>query len=339
MKHNSPHHPVRPTWLALSNEDVFAPEQAILDAHHHLWDRPEGVYASTEWQEDLASGHDVRASIYVQCKTGYRSTDPIDLQPVAEVKTVLDWTQGHPNYPLGLIAAADLQLGGAVRPILEALAEVGRGKVCGIRNTTAYHPNPAVRSNPNPASAGLLSTPEFREGVQALRAYAWCLDVWAYHTQLDEVYKLARAVPGVKVVINHIGGPLGVGGYDRHDTELFRTWQQAVTRLSQLPNTHMKLGGFGLHAMGYAYAQSPTPPHSLQLAEDWRPYVLHCIEAFGCERSMFESNFPVDKGQFSYRAVWNAFKRIVADFRPVQRDELFWRSAVRCYGLNAAVFS
>ena len=335
----SPHYPVRPSWLALTDEAVLAPEQAILDAHHHLWDRPEGTYTSTEFEQDWSCGHDVRASLYVQCTTGYRETGPTELKPVGEVETILAWSREHPHHPLGLVAAADLRLGDAVSPVLDAMAEAGQGKVCGIRNATAFHPDPVVRSNPNPAPAGLLTDPAFQRGVQALASRHWCLDVWAYHTQLPEVVALARRAPEVRVVVNHLGGPLGVGPYDRTDPLLFRQWQAGIGQLAELPNTCIKLGGMGLRVMGHTYAHAHKPPHSSQLADDWRPHVECCIQAFGPQRAMFESNFPVDKGQFSYRAVWNAFKRLAAGYSQDERDDLFWRSAVRCYRLKAHPFS
>ena len=112
---SSPHHKVREQWLALTQEDILAPGQPILDAHHHLWDRPEGRYRAEEFRADRSSGHDVRASVYVQCRTGYRATGPE-----------------------------------ALRPVLGALNEVGNGSVTGIRNTAAWTPDPTVRSNPKP---------------------------------------------------------------------------------------------------------------------------------------------------------------------------------------------
>ena len=335
----SPHFRIRPSWLAQSDEDVLTPEQPILDAHHHLWDRPEGTYKSSEFAEDCTSGHDVRASIYVQCTTGYRTHGPIELRPLGEIETILAWSHEHPHHPLGLIAGADLLLGDAVSGVLDAMAEAGRGKVCGVRNTTAHHPDPSVRSNPNPAPAGLLTDPSFQAGVRALAAHNWCLDVWAYHTQLDDVYALARRTPEVTVVINHLGGPLGVGPYQRDDAELFRQWHAAIKQLASLPNTYLKLGGMGLRVMGYTYGLASQPPHSRDLAADWRARVEACIQAFGPQRAMFESNFPVDKGQFSYRSVWNAFKRLAAGYAPDERNDLFWRSAVHCYGLQAHPFS
>jgi L-fuconolactonase len=338
MSARNPHHLVREDWLALAREETLAPELPILDAHHHLWDRPEGRYVAEDYLRDTSQGHDVRASIYVQCRTGYRAEGPEEFRSVGEVETILDWCRQSPNHPVGIVAFADLQLGDAVRPVLEAVAEAGDGKVRGVRNTTAYHPHPAVRSNPRPAPDGLLRSEAFRSGADAVRDAGLCLDIWAYQAQLDDVRALARAVPDLTIIVDHCGGPLGVGPYRRGDADTFRDWRKALSRVAELPNTRIKIGGFGLSVMGYGYAEAAEPPHSKELAADWAPYVESCIELFGTQRAMFESNFPVDKGQFTYRALWNAFKRLSAGLSPEAQDDLFWRSASRCYGVGEHLF-
>lgn len=335
----SPHHKVREDWLALTEEEVLAPGQPILDAHHHLWDRPEGRYRSEELMADVATGHDVRASVYVQCRTGYRANGPEALRPVGEVETVLDWTRGSDRFPAGIVAMADLQLGDQVCPVLEALLEAGQGRVKGIRNTTAWHADPAVQSNPNPPPDGLLRSEAFRDGARAVAACGLVLDVWAYQTQLAEVCALAEAVPDLTIVIDHCGGPLGVGSHDRFDASNFRTWREALAAVAALPNTRVKIGGFGLGVLGWCYADAPVPPLSVALAQDWRPWVDTCLVLFGPERAMFESNYPVDKGQIGYRTLWNAFKRLAAPLTASEQDALFWRSAARTYGIEQTIFT
>jgi predicted TIM-barrel fold metal-dependent hydrolase len=334
----SPHHIVREDWLALTQEDVLAPGQPIFDCHHHLWDRPEGRYRSAELMADVSAGHDVRASLYVQCRTGYRTHGPEALRPVGEVETVLDWTRGQDRFPAGIVAMADLQLGDGVGPVLEALIEAGQGRVTGIRNTTAWHADPAVRSNPNPPPEGLLRTDAFRDGARAVAAHGLSLDIWAYQTQLDEVRALAAAVPDLTIIVDHCGGPLGVGTHDRFDPDNFNAWRDALARVAALSNTRIKIGGFGLGVFGWRYADDAQPPCSATLAEDWHPWVETCLDLFGPDRGMFESNFPVDKGQVGYRTLWNAFKRLAAPLGRDEQDALFWRSAARAYGIDEQIF-
>ncbi|MBP1852765.1 amidohydrolase family protein [Rhizobium halophytocola] len=339
MATSTPHFPVREDWLALTSEEVLAPEQVILDPHHHLWDRPEGRYRAEELYDDVLSGHDVRASIFVQCRTGYREDLAPALQPVGEVETIRSWCRHQTNYPAAIVAFADLQLGDRVRAVLDALAEAGEGLVRGIRNTTAYHPHPAVRSNPQPPPDGLLRSSAFLDGARIVAEYGLSLDVWAYQTQLDEVFHLAKAVPELTIIVDHCGGPLGVGPYHRGDPNAFAEWREALSRLADLHNTRIKIGGFGLSVMGYRYAERQTPPLSSELAADWSPFYAECLECFGARRAMFESNFPVDKGQFGYRTLWNAFKRLAGDLSAEEREDLFWRSAAGCYRIDDQIFA
>ncbi|NVJ92715.1 MAG: amidohydrolase family protein [Methylocystaceae bacterium] len=335
----SPHHLVREEWLALTQEEVLAPEQAIFDAHHHLWHRSEGRYQAKEFMDDVNSGHDVRASLFIQCKTGYHDEGPTELRPVGEVETIIDWCKETPNHPVGLVGFADLQLGEKIEPVLDILEEKTQGKLCGIRNTTAFHPETAIRSNPNPPPDGLLRSKEFIEGAKVIAKKGLVLDVWAYQTQLDEVQALAKAVPDLIIVVDHCGGPLGVGSYNHQDPNTFKTWQKKLAEVAAYPNTRIKIGGFGLSVFGWRYAMEAKPPHSSVLAADWSPWIETCINLFETRRAMFESNFPVDKGQFSYCTVWNAFKRVVAQYRSGECDDLFWRSAAKTYGINNKIFT
>lgn len=160
------------------------------------------------------------------------------------------------------------------------------------------------------------------------------MSLYTYQSQLDEVAAIARAVPDLRIVLDHCGGPLGRGDYRFDAPESFAHWRDGLARVAALPNTHIKIGGFGLAVMGRDYGAEPRPPHSRDLAHDWAPHVETCIALFGPERAMFESNFPVDKGQFSYRALWNAFKRLCTHAGEAERADLFWRSAQRIYGLD-----
>ncbi len=331
-----PHAPIREDWLARHVEPILDPEQPILDAHHHLWDRPGNRYRCEEFLADLAKGHNVRASIYVQCRTGYREDGPEALRPVGEVETIRHWAgkAGTDVFPAKLVAHADLLLGSAAEAVIEALMEAGEGMVCGIRNTTAHHPDPALTSNPKPAPAGLLKADTFLQGAGAVARAGLVLDVWAYQTQLDDVFDLAAAHPELTIVIDHLGGPLGAGPYRENRAAHFASWRTGIERLAQLPNTRIKIGGFGLMVMGKDYHLAETPPSSEQLASDWQHHVDVCLNAFGAKRTMFESNFPVDKGMFAYPVLWNAFKRLASPLSADERAALFYGTAAATYGID-----
>ncbi len=122
-----------------------------------------------------------------------------------------------------------------------------------------------------------------------------------FHSQLGDFIDLARAFPETKIVLNHIGGALAVGPYADKREEVFAEWRTQIHKLGQFPNVYIKLGGLGMPSLiGFEMGRAGLPPSSEQLAQAWRPYLDTCIDAFGPDRSMFESNFPVDKGMCSY---------------------------------------
>ena len=272
----SPHLPVRPQWLALQREDVLEPELPIIDAHHHLWDRPGGRYLLDELLLDLGAGHHVTGTVFVQCRTMYRQHGPQALRPVGEVEFIdgiaaqsASGRHGPARACAAIVGFADLMLGEQVVPVLHALEAAGNGRLRGIRNTTAWHADAAIRSNPLPPPPGMLLEPGFQAATRRLPAHGLTLDVWAYHTQLDEVLALARACPATTIVLDHLGGPLGAGPYRGCQAEVFRHWRDAMRKLAALPNVRLKLGGLGMPVGGWDFHVREVPPASEVLAAAW----------------------------------------------------------------------
>jgi L-fuconolactonase len=230
----------------------------------------------------------------------------------------------------GIVGDADLLLGGRVQRVLEAHVAAAPERFRGVRHLTHWHPDPSARSTGNTAP-GLLLHPAFREGVACLAPLELSLDVWLYATQLQDACDLAGAFPDTTIVLDHIGGPLGLGPYAGKRDEVFAEWSAGIAALARHGNVHVKLGGLGMRVFGFAFHEQPRPPTSEQLAMAWRPYIETCVEAFGPRRCMFESNAPVDKGTCSYHVLWNAFKRISAGCSPRDRHELFCGTAARVY--------
>lgn len=338
----SPHLPVRPEWLAQVQEPALEPQLPIVDAHHHLWDRPGSRYLLEQYLADIHhSGHRVVATVYAQCRTMFDPSRPAPLRSVGEVEFAngvaacsASGLYGATQVNAGIIAGADLSLGRAVLPVLDEMrARAGR-RLSGVRNTTAWHADPGVVSNPSPPPPGILASAAFREGVACLAEHGLVLDIWAYHTQLAEIIDLARAFPQQLMVVNHVGGPLGCGPYAGRRAEVFEQWAEHILRLAQCPNLRIKLGGLGMQVGGFALDHEALPPGSAHLAELWAPYLLHSIDAFGSSRCMFESNFPVDKGMVGYGVLWNTFKRITADLPAQARADLFSTVATHTYSLQ-----
>jgi predicted TIM-barrel fold metal-dependent hydrolase len=149
-----------------------------------------------------------------------------------------------------------------------------------------------------------------------------------------DLVDLAEAFPETPIILDHIGGPLGIGPYAHKREEVFQDWKRKIDALSICPNVVVKLGGLGMPLAGFGWHEQLKPPNSAELAEVMAPYYNWCIDKFGTDRCMFESNFPVDRASYSYTVVWNAFKRISNDFSPRDRAALFYDTAVKVYRLT-----
>lgn len=337
---NAPHLPVRPEWLALRAEPALEPALAIVDAHHHLWDRQTGRYLADEFGKDVASGHRVVSTVYVQCRSMLRDDGPDAMKPVGEVEFAngiaamfASGAYGPARCCEAIVGGADLTLGEELDAVLETMLQVSGGRLRAIRNPLAWHANPEVSSSPVTPPRDLMANPAFRQGVGALGRFGLSLDAWIYHTQLDDLYELARAAEHVTVVIDHFGGPLGMGPHAGQRAAVHAEWKRKLARLAGLPNTRIKLGGAGMKVFGFDFAERELPPSSEELACAWRPYFDTCVELFGVNRCMFESNFPVDKGMFSYGVLWNAFKRLASAMSADEKAALFSRTAAATYRL------
>jgi predicted TIM-barrel fold metal-dependent hydrolase len=181
---------------------------------------------------------------------------------------------------------------------------------------------------------GLLMDKRVREGFARLAPLGLSFDAWMYHTQLGELVDLARAFPETQIVLDHVGGAIGLGRYAGKRDEVFAEWTARIRELAACPNVHAKLGGLGMRMFGFDLHTRELPPSSEELAAAWRPYIETCIAAFGPERAMFESNFPVDKSSCSYHVLWNAFKRIAGGCSAAEKQALFAGTATQFYRLG-----
>jgi L-fuconolactonase len=175
----------------------------------------------------------------------------------------------------------------------------------------------------------------FREGFALLGPRKLSFDAMVYHPQLPELADLARAFPDTTVVLNHIGGVLaGTRTYLARKDEAIASWRTGMVELARCPNVYVKLGGLGMPYLGFGFERLEAPAPSTQLAQAWGPYIEHCIESFGPERCMFESNFPPDRASVDFPVLWNAFKRIAAKYSADEKRALFHDTAAKAYRLN-----
>ncbi len=330
-------------WLASHHEAPIDPEQIICDPHHHLWEFPTDTYLVDDLRADTGSGHRVVATVFVECTSAYRTDGPVAMQPVGETEFVVAQARAsealaadEPGTAVikGIVGFADLSLGDDVAPVLEAHIEAGDGRFRGIRHATAHDPSPDVRRSHTRPTAGLMADPGFRRGFARLADHDLRFDAWLYHPQIDELVDLAHAHSEVLIVLDHLGGPLGVGPYAGRRDEVRADWRRSILALAECPNVSIKLGGIGMTVFGLDWHHRTQPPTSEELADAWRPDIEFCIEQFGERRAMFESNFPVDRRSTGYTVLWNSFQRITAEYSAAEKDALFHDTAASFYQLD-----
>ncbi|WP_119420461.1 amidohydrolase family protein [Desertibaculum subflavum] len=333
---------VRPdeAWLGRVDEPAMEPELPIVDPHHHLWDRQGYPYLLPELLADLDSGHDIRATVFVECMSMYRADAASDMRPVGETEFVngvaamsASGGYGASRVCAGIVGFADLTLGDRARPVLEAHLQAGGGRFRGIRHAAGWDASEAVWNSHTHPPEGLYRSPAFRTGFAQLAGLNLVFDAWLYHPQLSDVADLARAFPATAIVLDHVGGPIGIGPYAGREAETFARWKSEIAALAGCSNVVVKLGGLGMKIGVFDFHRRSEPAGSEELARAWRPWIETCIEAFGADRCMFESNFPVDKVTCSYRILWNAFKRLAAGASPTEKAALFSGTAKRVYRL------
>lgn len=331
----------RPDWLALRQEEVIDPARPIVDPHHHLWDRGGQRYLIEEIASDVASGHNIIATVYVEARSMYRARGPEAFRPVGEVEfangaAAMSASGGYGPTAIctGIVGHVNLLLGEAARPALEAEIAAGQGRFRGIRHSSAWDADADVAGMYATRPRGLLLDPAFRKGFAHLAPLGLSFDAWLFHPQIAELTDLARAFPDTQIILDHCGGPAGIGSYAGRREEIFAGWKASIQQIARCPNVVVKLGGLAMRLLGYDFHERPLPPSSEELAAAWRPYVETCIEAFGPERSMVESNFPPDKGQCSYQVIFNAFKRITASYSEAEKTALFAKTATDSYRLK-----
>jgi L-fuconolactonase len=330
---------LRPEWLALGTETVLESALPIIDAHHHLWDSPHPRYLLDEIQADLSSGHNIRATVFVEAGAMWRQGGPKNLKPVGEVAfangvAAMSDSGGYGETRIcaAIVGHADLSLGADVEPVLDALLAAGNGRLRGIRHSAAH--DPEVRML---APLGLLRSPTFQAGFACLQRKSLVFDLWAYHPQLDDAIALLKLFPEARLVINHVGGRIGIGRYAAAQAEVSLHWLAKLQQLSAYPNVCIKLSGLGMPLAGFGLHALSLPPSSEELANLWWPRIAPCIDIFGVERCMFASNFPVDKVSCSYLSLWNAFKRMTQAMSQDDRACLFAGTAARQYAIESCL--
>jgi L-fuconolactonase len=328
-------------YIESVSELALEPDLPICDPHHHLWDRPASRYMLEELRADTGTGHNVKATVFVECLAAWRTDGPEAYRPVGETQFVAaEAARSAASAAQGavigaIVGYADLRTAG-IEDVLAAHVDAGGGRFRGIRQVASRDESPDFHVSHTNPPAHLLADPAFRAGLVALGRAGHSFDAWLYHPQLAELASAARAAPDTMIVLNHLGGPLGVGPYQGQRVEVLEVWRRGIDELAGCDNVVLKLGGIGMPIFGLGWEQREIPPDSEELADAWGTEIRRCIERFGVERCMFESNFPVDKQSCSYLVLWNAFKRMVAAASADDKAALFHDNAMRIYRIDPA---
>jgi len=327
-------------WYAQVKEDILEPERPIIDPHHHLWSGGgRSDYLLKDLWNDTASGHKILKTVFIECRTHYRETGPDYLKSLGETEFAADIAvqsaaAGATRAVIaGLVCHVNLTIRDTLEEALETHKAASKGLLRGIRHAGAHHPHPEEGFNPGRYAPGLFLDENFQAGVRFLGRRGYTYESWLYHTQLRDFTTLAKAAPDTTIILDHFGTPLGTGSFRDHREEIFQQWQADILKLAECPNVYAKLGGLAMPDNGFGWHEAAKPATSDKLVAAQKRYYLHTIECFGFNRCMFESNFPVDKVSVSYAVLWNAFKKMVADFSTAEKHMLFYGTAAKVYRL------
>lgn len=325
-------------WLSTRQEIALNPATPIIDPHHHLWDRPTSRYLAEELHSDVAGSHNVTHTVFVECGFAY-DDGPTHLRPVGETRAVAAEAQRLADKGTcrlaGIVGFADMTLGSSIGEVLDAHVDAGAGLFRGIRHGTNISDDPAAPNGHHKPTPGMMQTDTFTTAANELAERGLTFDAWLYHEQLHELVAFAKAVPDLTVVLNHLGGPLGVGRYAEDPARTQATWHEGMTAVAECPNVMVKVGGIGMdQRFGTGWNNGERPPSSEDVAAHWQPWVDTVIGLFGPTRVMCESNFPVDRQCLPYPVVWNAMQRLIARYRSVDRASMLNGTAARTYQLS-----
>ena len=342
MNTKNPYLPINDDWLQLCREEPIDKGQIIIDPHHHLWDLDFGKYLHKDFLLDIkSSGHNVVASVYIMSSANTQIYDKFshkEYETIPEIifafneyKNAKNNKISHCQMNESIVGSLDLRYGKKLIPVIERGLELSNGKLKGIRMLLAAHPDKSISSGAVKSDLGIMMDPKFLDGAKILQKFNLSLDFWIHHTQLNEMEYIARSIPDLSIILNHIGGPIHLGPYEGKPALTHREWRHSMMRLALCPNISVKLGGLGMAVNGSKFFKHDKPPSSEQLCESWKPWIYETLDLFGFDRCMFESNFPVDKGSCSYGNLWNAFKKITKSMSVDEKNKLFYKNAEKIY--------
>lgn len=297
--------------------------RSIVDAHHHLWDldachypwlMARGVtrffgdptpiqknYLVANLRDD-ASDYRLEASVHVQVGVadGDETRESEWLQGVADAESL----------PSAIVAFCALD-----RPDAPEVIEAHRqySRVRGVRQIVGR----SDEEDRKTGSASLPDDPRWREHLALLGELGLSFDLQLTPGQVPRVAEALAEASGTRVALCHCGSP-----WDQSDAGL-ASWRRGLELLASLPNVYCKVSGLGMFDHDWT-------------VDSIRPIVESCIDTFGAARTMFGSNFPVDKLHASYSRVWQAYESLTGGLDEAARARLFGDTAREFYRIDSA---
>jgi L-fuconolactonase len=331
-----------------SSELLLDPDLAIIDAHHHLFDRPENRYLAEEMLTDARAGHNVVATIYCETQAFSRKHGPEWLRPLGEVEFANGVGAMHATgrySPVrlcaGIIGHVNLTLGAHVGELLDRYAAAAADRFRGVRQVTMEYPDerPFRYVMTHRPPAGLLDHPGFERGLAEVQRRNLTFDAAVFNPSLPKIAAIADRFPNLVIVLDNMGTAVGIDMTSDEKAEVFRRWSMDLRDLGRRPNVRCKISGLGMPMWGFEFEKRAQPVDYLELAARWKPYIEVANDAFGPARCMMASNFPQDRRSCNYVTLWNALKHATSDLSAVERRRMFYQTALETYRLDLVDYS
>ncbi len=334
--------------MTSSTELPIDPDIAIIDTHHHLYDRPNPMvkkvmrrerFLIDDYTDFAADGHNLVATVVMESQTMYRSEGPDELRAVGQT----EFFNGQAamgasglyrgvRVAAGIVGSVDLRHPNAAAA-LEAHLDAAPLRFKGVRQEALWDEDPTILAGVFDHGPGMYLEPAFRLGFTHLTRLGLNFDAFVLAPQLPDIVDLANNFPSTPIVLNHLGHPVGIGRHTGRMEEERPQWEADMKAIADCENVTVKMGGLGSFLSGSATFMADPPADSATLAAEWRPYVETAIELFGADRTMFESNLPTD-GSGAFGHVVNAYQRLTAHCSQAEREAIFAGTAARVYELN-----
>lgn len=269
---------------------------------------------------------------YVHIQAGWVSKRPTD------VAQETAWLNAMDTKPLAIVGEAhlhDLKNLNAVLDTHQAASPLFKG----VRDMLACHDSRKIMDFNE--KGRVMPRDDFRKGYQRLGKRNLTYDAFLYSYQLKDFIDLATAIPATKVVLDHIGTPIGlvnpVGGVGKTTKERAKIkaeWYEDLASVATIDHVQLKLSGLFMPIVGFNYHLRKTPPSLNEVVDAIAPHVEFALKQFGVERCMFASNFPMDKVSLSFEMLYDAYFKIVENYSEADQRKLFYDNALAFYGIN-----